>query len=114
MTSIFDQHLPRTAANFAPLSPLGFIERTAEAAFTIATSLLDEGLIDEDEASMFRVDVAMGKAWAAVGMGASSRTLLARARGDDAYPALLDRYRDMATSLALEGHIAWAEKLVEY
>jgi fatty-acyl-CoA synthase len=30
MTSIFDQHLPRTAANFAPLSPLGFIERTAE------------------------------------------------------------------------------------
>ena len=30
MTSIFDQNLPRTAANFAPLSPLGFIERTAE------------------------------------------------------------------------------------
>ena len=30
MTSIFDQHLPRTAANFAPLSPLSFIERTAE------------------------------------------------------------------------------------
>ena len=30
MTSIFDQNLPRTAANFAPLSPLGFLERTAE------------------------------------------------------------------------------------
>ena len=30
MTSIFDQNLPRNAANFAPLSPLGFIERTAE------------------------------------------------------------------------------------
>lgn len=30
MTSIFDQHLPRTEANFAPLSPLSFIERTAE------------------------------------------------------------------------------------
>ena len=30
MTSIYDQHLPRTEANFAPLSPLGFIERTAE------------------------------------------------------------------------------------
>ena len=29
-TSIFDQHLPRTEANFAPLSPLSFIERTAE------------------------------------------------------------------------------------
>ena len=30
MTSIYDQQLPRTEANFAPLSPLGFIERTAE------------------------------------------------------------------------------------
>ncbi len=30
MTSIFDQDLPRTEANFAPISPLSFIERTAE------------------------------------------------------------------------------------
>jgi fatty-acyl-CoA synthase len=30
MTSIYDQHLPRNEANFAPLSPLAFIERTAE------------------------------------------------------------------------------------
>ena len=30
MTSIYDQNLPRNDANFAPLSPLGFIERTAE------------------------------------------------------------------------------------
>ena len=30
MTSIFDQHLPRNAANHAPLSPLDFIERTAQ------------------------------------------------------------------------------------
>ena len=30
MTSIFDQHLPRTEANYAPLTPLSFIERTAE------------------------------------------------------------------------------------
>ena len=30
MTSIYDQHLPRNEANFAPISPLGFIERTAE------------------------------------------------------------------------------------
>ncbi len=29
-SSIFDQHLPRTAANHAPLSPLDFIERTAQ------------------------------------------------------------------------------------
>ena len=30
MTSAYDQHLPRTPANFAPLSPLGFLERAAE------------------------------------------------------------------------------------
>jgi fatty-acyl-CoA synthase len=30
MTSIFDQDLPRTEANFAAISPLSFIERTAE------------------------------------------------------------------------------------
>ena len=34
----------------------------------------------EDGASMFRFDVATGKAWAAVGMSASSRTLNERAR----------------------------------
>jgi uncharacterized protein GlcG (DUF336 family) len=34
----------------------------------------------EDGASMFRVDVATGKAWASVAMGASSRALAARAR----------------------------------
>ena len=34
----------------------------------------------EDEASMFRIDVATGKAWGAVGMGASSRVLGQRAR----------------------------------
>ena len=41
-----------------------------------------------------------------------SRTLLARARGDMvAYANLRDRYRDMATSLGFEGHIAWAEAM---
>lgn len=34
----------------------------------------------EDGASMFRVDIASGKAWAAVGMGASSRVLAQRAK----------------------------------
>lgn len=34
----------------------------------------------EDGATMFRTDVAMGKAWAAVGMGAASRVLAERAR----------------------------------
>jgi fatty-acyl-CoA synthase len=30
MTSIYDQDMPRNEANFAPISPLSFIERTAE------------------------------------------------------------------------------------
>ncbi|OVZ64287.1 GlcG protein [Pigmentiphaga sp. NML080357] len=34
----------------------------------------------QDGASMFRVDIATGKAWAAVGMDASSRTLAQRAK----------------------------------
>jgi uncharacterized protein GlcG (DUF336 family) len=34
----------------------------------------------EDGASMFRLDVARGKAWAAVAMGASSRALFNRAK----------------------------------
>lgn len=34
----------------------------------------------EDEASMFRVEVATGKAWASVGMGAASRVLGQRAK----------------------------------
>src|SRR5438270_5116531 len=34
----------------------------------------------EDGASMFRFDVALGKAWASVAMGASSRALLKRAK----------------------------------
>ncbi len=34
----------------------------------------------EDGANMFRNDIAIGKAWAALGMGASSRTLLQRAK----------------------------------
>jgi len=34
----------------------------------------------QDGASMLRVDIATGKAWAAVGMGASSRVLTQRAK----------------------------------
>ena len=36
----------------------------------------------EDGASMFRLDVAKGKAWAAVAMGASSKALGNRAKGN--------------------------------
>jgi hypothetical protein len=40
------------------------------------------------------------------------RELLARAHGDAAtYTHLRDRYRDMATTLGFEGHIAWGEAM---
>lgn len=51
----------------------------------LAVAVLDEAghvrsLQREDGASMFRCDIAVGKAWASVGMGVSSRTLLQRAK----------------------------------
>ena len=40
------------------------------------------------------------------------RALLAHARGDEiAYRDLLVRYREIAESLGLEGHIAWAQEM---
>jgi hypothetical protein len=40
------------------------------------------------------------------------RALLARAHGDDTgYRDYRDRYRELATSLGFEGHIAWAEAM---
>jgi len=42
------------------------------------------------------------------------RALLTRARGDDVgYRDLVSRYRAMAESLGFEGHIAWAEAMIE-
>jgi uncharacterized protein GlcG (DUF336 family) len=51
----------------------------------LAVAVLDDAghvksLQREDGASMFRNDVAIGKAWASVGMGAASRVLLQRAK----------------------------------
>ena len=48
-------------------------------------AVLDEGgalkaFAREDGASMFRFEVALGKAWGAVGMGVSSRALAVRAK----------------------------------
>ena len=40
------------------------------------------------------------------------RAQLARAHGDAAaYAHFRDRYRDLARTLAFEGHIAWAEAM---
>jgi hypothetical protein len=42
------------------------------------------------------------------------RALLARVNGDEiAYRDFLDRYREIAESLGYEGHIDWAEAMVE-
>ncbi len=42
------------------------------------------------------------------------RALLARSRGDDvAYRDLVTQYRAMAESLGFEGHIAWAEAMID-
>jgi hypothetical protein len=42
------------------------------------------------------------------------RALLARVRGDDlGYRDLVSRYHAMAQSLGFEGHIAWAEAMIE-
>lgn len=48
-------------------------------------AVLDDGgnlkaFVREDGASMFRFEIAQGKAWGAVGMGVSSRTLHQRAK----------------------------------
>lgn len=51
----------------------------------LAVAVIDDAghvkaLQREDGANMFRNDIAIGKAWAALGMGASSRILLQRAK----------------------------------
>ena len=48
------------------------------------------------------------------GVALRLRALLARARGDDvAHRELVGRYLAMAESLGFEGHIAWAEAMIE-
>ena len=62
------------------------LERARERGYRpMAVVVLDasghlKALQREDGACMFRVDVATGKAWASVGMGAPSRDLLERAK----------------------------------
>src|SRR6202011_1304909 len=60
----------------------------------MAVVVLDEAghvraLQREDGASMFRIDIATGKAWAAVSMGASSRTLHERAKDNSIFYSAL-------------------------
>ena len=62
------------------------LARSKEAGYKpMAVAVLDEAgnlkaFAREDGASMFRFEVARGKAWGAVGMGVSSRVLAQRAK----------------------------------
>ncbi|HEY0817544.1 MAG TPA: heme-binding protein [Rhizobacter sp.] len=62
------------------------IQRATEAGYKpMAVVVLDESghiksVQRQDHASMFRVDIAAGKAWASVAMGAASRVLTQRAK----------------------------------
>ncbi len=89
--------VPATAVLVQTLLDRGDESDVAEAQAAIerfAAAPADEGLVIR-EVWLFRL-----------------RALLARARGDDAaYAHFRDRYRDMATSLGFEGHIAWAEEM---
>jgi uncharacterized protein GlcG (DUF336 family) len=62
------------------------LARSREAGYRpMGIAVLDEGgalkaFAREDGASMFRFEIALGKAWGAVGMGVSSRILAMRAK----------------------------------
>jgi len=67
------------------------LQRSAEAGYKpMAVVVLDDSgslkaASREDGATMFRVDIASAKAWAAVSMGASSRALMLRAKDNPTF-----------------------------
>ena len=89
-----------------------------------ATGVLVEALLDRGtEGDLAEAEAAIERLAAAPADGGlvirdiwllRLRALLTRARGDDdAYPDLVSCYRAMAESLGYEGHIAWAEAMIE-
>ena len=86
-----------------------------------ATSILVETLLEADTSGdLSEAETAIDRLAASVEehqpirdvMVLRLRTLLAKARGDDAaYRELRERYRKMAKSFGYEGHIAWAEAM---
>jgi hypothetical protein len=87
-----------------------------------ATGVLVETLLDRgDESDVVEAEAAIERLAAAPteeGLTLRDiwllrlRALLANARGDETgYRDYRDRYRDMAKTLGLEGHIAWAEEM---
>ncbi len=94
---------------------------TGESIWPLATGILVESLvrrggpgdIDAAQAALDRAESAL-PCDDMVGVDLHymrSRALIARARGDDGYRDLADRYRTMATSLGYHGHIAAAEAM---
>lgn len=85
----------------------------------LVRTLLDRGVegdVTEAEAAIERLaavpaeeDLAIRDIWLL-----QLRARLSRARSDEVgYRDFRDRYRAMAQSLGFEGHIAWAEAMVE-
>ena len=67
MTSIYDQDLPQTSANFAPMSPLSFIERTAEVYPTRLAVV--HGSLRQDWATTYRRCRQLASALSQAGIG---------------------------------------------
>jgi fatty-acyl-CoA synthase len=67
MTSIFDQDLPQTPANHAPISPLSFIERTAEV-YPHRMAIV-HGDLRQDWATTYRRTRQLASALAQAGIG---------------------------------------------
>ena len=67
MSSIYDQDLPKTPANFAPMSPLSFIERTAEVYPTRLAVV--HGDLRQDWATTYRRCRQLASALAQAGIG---------------------------------------------
>jgi len=67
MTSIYDQDLPQTPANFAPMSPLSFIERTAEV-YPTRLAVVHGGL-RQDWATTYRRCRQLASALSQAGIG---------------------------------------------
>jgi len=67
MTSIYDQGLPQTPANFAPMSPLSFIERTAEVYPTRLAVV--HGALRQDWATTYRRCRQLASALSQAGIG---------------------------------------------
>ena len=80
------------------------VDRAGEGDLTEAEAAIEQlagAPVDDDDG------LAMRDIWLL-----RSRALLARARGEGVnYLEFVNRYRDMAASLGLEGHIAWAEAM---